>query len=92
MVDLRNCITELENWSEGKAVILRGDGDLFCSGGDLDFAKATGTAEGGLHMSIWMHDILKRFRSLPLVCISFGILTPKIDNSFNVKKRCLSTL
>lgn len=67
MVDFRKCVIELEHWKEGKAVILCGNDGFFCSGGDLDFARATGTPKEGFDMSCWMQDILKRFRRLPLV-------------------------
>lgn len=70
MVDFRKCVTELEQWKEGKALILCGNDGFFCSGGDLDFARATGSPKEGHDMSYWMQDILRRFRRLPLVsCI-----------------------
>lgn len=71
MVDFRNCVLELENWREGKAVILCGDGGNFSSGGDLDFARATGTPEEGFKMSFYMQDTLKRYRNLKLVVMFF---------------------
>ncbi|XP_074032773.1 ethylmalonyl-CoA decarboxylase isoform X2 [Leptinotarsa decemlineata] len=70
MLDLRTCLSELENWKEGKAVILCGEGSNFCSGGDLEFAKASGTPEEGAYMCFFMQDILKRFRKLPLVTVT----------------------
>lgn len=70
MVDFRNCIAELETWKEGKAVILCGSGNNFCSGGDLDFARATGTPQGGFNISTYMHDTLRRYRQLPLVSLN----------------------
>ncbi|KAG5898937.1 hypothetical protein JTB14_004661 [Gonioctena quinquepunctata] len=70
MVELRACVLELEKWKEGKSVILCGKGLNFCSGGDLDFARASGTPEEGSYMSVFMQDILKRFRKLPFVTVS----------------------
>lgn len=72
MVDFGNCVIELENWKEGKAVILCADGENFCSGGDLDFATAIGTPENGFKMSYFMQDVLKRYRNLKLVFIIFS--------------------
>ncbi|CAG9813983.1 unnamed protein product [Phaedon cochleariae] len=70
MVDLGKCVSKLEKWETGKAVIILGAGENFCSGGDLDFAKATGTAKEGFYMSYYMQDTLKRFRKLPMVSVS----------------------
>ncbi|VEN62157.1 unnamed protein product [Callosobruchus maculatus] len=70
MVDLRKCLTELESFKAGKAVILTSKGDNFCSGGDLDFARASGTPQEGFFMSTIMHNVLKKFRKLPLVSVS----------------------
>lgn len=74
MVQLRECVLSLETWKEGKAVILCGKGTNFCSGGDLNFVRATNTPQHGLDMSVWMQDVLKRLKKLPLisVCIVQG--------------------
>ncbi|KAK9889051.1 hypothetical protein WA026_004331 [Henosepilachna vigintioctopunctata] len=74
MIDLRNCIEELENWKEGKAVIIHGEGGNFCSGGDLDLARKTGCPEGASIMSTWMMATLKRLSELKMlsVCIARG--------------------
>ncbi|KAB0791246.1 hypothetical protein PPYR_03046 [Photinus pyralis] len=68
MVEFRDRVEELENWHEGKGVILRGNGCNFCSGADLKFAKAS-TARDGLEMSEWMRDALVRLQRLPLVSV-----------------------
>ncbi|CAH1953471.1 unnamed protein product [Acanthoscelides obtectus] len=70
IVDLRKCVAELESFKDGKAVILTSKGDNFCSGGDLDFVRASGTPQGGFFMSTIMHNTLKRFRNLPLTSVS----------------------
>ncbi|XP_018576150.1 ethylmalonyl-CoA decarboxylase-like isoform X2 [Anoplophora glabripennis] len=70
MVDFRRCLNELEEWKEGKSVLLCGLGSNFCSGGDLDFARSAGTPKEGYYMSCIMQDILKRFRGLPLITVS----------------------
>ncbi|KAJ3639955.1 hypothetical protein Zmor_003281 [Zophobas morio] len=74
MVQLRQCILQLEQWKEGKAVLLCGLGGNFCSGGDLQFAKASGTQTEALHMSSWMQDTLNRLHNLPMfsVCLIQG--------------------
>lgn len=69
MVQMRDCIEDLEKWEEGKAVILYGKGNNFCSGADLDFARKTHTEVGGMQISTWMQDILKRLQNLPLISI-----------------------
>lgn len=69
MVDFRDCVEELEKWQEGKAVILCGRYGNFCSGGDLDFARSTGTPEAGARMSTWMQDALMRLQRLPLISV-----------------------
>ncbi|KAK5637940.1 hypothetical protein RI129_012235 [Pyrocoelia pectoralis] len=68
MVEFRDCIEDLENWKEGKGLILRGAGCNFCSGGDLDFAKIS-TPQDGLDMSTWMQNALMRLQMLPLVSV-----------------------
>lgn len=70
MVDFRKCLDELEEWKEGKAVLLCGLGQNFCSGGDLNFARSAGTPKEGYYMSCIMQDILKRFRRLSLITVS----------------------
>ncbi|XP_044256184.1 ethylmalonyl-CoA decarboxylase-like [Tribolium madens] len=74
MVQLRQCVQKLEEWKEGKAVLLCGLGGNFCSGGDLEFAKASGTQKEALYMSNWMQDTLTRLQKLPMfsVCLIQG--------------------
>ncbi|KAJ3623003.1 hypothetical protein MTP99_019263 [Tenebrio molitor] len=74
MVQLRKCVEELENWKEGKAVFLCGLGGNFCSGGDLVFAKASGTPKKATQMCDWMQDTLSRLQRLPMfsVCLIQG--------------------
>lgn len=67
MVQLGEIVQTLENWTEGKAVLLRGEGSIFCSGGDLDFAKASAGAEGGFKMACYMHNVLSRLKALPML-------------------------
>lgn len=69
MVQLRDCIEVLEKWKDGKAVILYGNGNHFCSGADLNFVKANATPQAGLNMSTWMQDALSRLQRLPLISL-----------------------
>lgn len=70
MVDLHDVVEELEKWETGKGVILKGSSGNFCSGGDLDFARQTGTAEEGYMMSSFMHHVLNKFQRLPLISVA----------------------
>ncbi|XP_034256880.1 ethylmalonyl-CoA decarboxylase-like [Thrips palmi] len=70
MVQLGEIVKALENWTEGKGVLLRGEGSIFCSGGDLDFAKASAGAEGGFKMACYMQNILSRLKALPMLSVA----------------------
>ncbi|KAJ8957295.1 hypothetical protein NQ317_002342 [Molorchus minor] len=70
IVDFHKCVSELEHWKGGKAVLLCGLGNNFCSGGDLDFARSTGTPKEGFYVSYLMQDVLRIFRKLPFVTFS----------------------
>lgn len=74
MVDLLDCIVKLEQWKEGKAVIIYGIGNNFCSGGDLNLAKQTGNPLGASRICTWMQNAMKRLQSLSLLtlCIVHG--------------------
>lgn len=67
MVQLEEIVTTLEGWTEGKGILLRGEGNIFCSGGDLDFARASAGAEGGFKMACYMHNVLSRLKALPML-------------------------
>lgn len=69
MVALWDITHELENWSQGKAVILCSEGDFFCSGGDLTTVKRISNPQDGLLMSTLMHDALMRLYCLPMVTV-----------------------
>lgn len=71
MVVLKEVVNELEEWEAGKAVILRGHGDTFCSGGDLKAVmKEIGTPEEGRMMCEYMQETLTRFMELPLISVA----------------------
>lgn len=39
MVDLEERVTQLENWAEGKGLIVQGAAGTFCSGSDLNAVR-----------------------------------------------------
>ncbi|XP_060229232.1 ethylmalonyl-CoA decarboxylase isoform X3 [Meriones unguiculatus] len=45
MLQLLERVTELENWTEGKGLIVHGAKNTFCSGSDLNAVKALSTPE-----------------------------------------------
>ncbi|TMS36941.1 hypothetical protein L596_003992 [Steinernema carpocapsae] len=61
MVDLENCVRELESWN-GTAVVITGTEGDFCTGGDLEFVKKTATPEDGNKMISYLGRILNRLR------------------------------
>lgn len=40
MTELEERVCELENWTEGKGLIVRGAAGTFCSGSDLNAVRA----------------------------------------------------
>uniref|UniRef100_A0A3B5MDR9 Ethylmalonyl-CoA decarboxylase 1 n=1 Tax=Xiphophorus couchianus TaxID=32473 RepID=A0A3B5MDR9_9TELE len=39
MVDLEEKVSQLENWTEGKSLVVRGAAETFCSGSDLNAVR-----------------------------------------------------
>lgn len=87
MVELRRCVLELEQWQEGKAVLLCGQKDNFCSGADLDIARQTGTPKEAFQLSTWMLDTLERLKKLPLfsICLIQG---PSLGGAAEIAIHC----
>lgn len=71
MVDLDSAVSQLESWKTAKGLLIMGVENNFCSGGDLDFAEKTATAEGGYKMAKFMQNILIRLQQLPLISVAF---------------------
>ena len=67
MVDLRDIVTELENWNSGQGLLMYGVGDSFCSGGDLDLMKTLIENGHGVLMCQYMQETLQRLQALPLL-------------------------
>lgn len=70
MVQLSDIIGELEEWTDGKGVILCGAGGMFCSGADLKFIKAMVKNEQGMKMCQFMQSTLQRLFHLPLLSVA----------------------
>lgn len=45
MLELQERVTELENWKDGKGLIICGAGNTFCSGSDLNAVKAISNSQ-----------------------------------------------
>ncbi|KAG0425296.1 hypothetical protein HPB47_027527 [Ixodes persulcatus] len=67
MVALHDAVAELEAWPLGRALLVLSEGDLFCSGGDLDMMRALDSPEQGAQMAALMHDALTALHDLPLL-------------------------
>ena len=71
MAQLSRRVEELENWKDGKAVILKGMDKTFCSGGDLNAVmKDIGAPEEGRMMCLFMQSTLNRLKDLPLISVA----------------------
>ncbi|XP_023240932.1 ethylmalonyl-CoA decarboxylase-like [Centruroides sculpturatus] len=70
MVQLSEFVTQLENWKNGKAMILYSQGNTFCSGADLTTVKNITDPEGAARMSHLMHNTLYRLSTLPLITVA----------------------
>ncbi|XP_054577649.1 ethylmalonyl-CoA decarboxylase isoform X2 [Eptesicus fuscus] len=64
MLQLLEKVTELENWTEGKGLIVRGAKNTFSSGSDLNAVKALGTPEDGVALCMFMQNTLTRLMRL----------------------------
>lgn len=71
IVGLRDVVTELEKWKNGKGLILFGADNFFCAGGDLKSTmKHMMTPEDGNKMSYYMTNTLTRFQNLPFISLA----------------------
>ncbi|XP_006200094.1 ethylmalonyl-CoA decarboxylase [Vicugna pacos] len=70
MLQLLEKVLELENWTEGKGLIVRGAKNTFSSGSDLNAVKALGTPEDGMALCMFMQNTLTRFVRLPLISVA----------------------
>uniref|UniRef100_A0A3P9IVY8 Ethylmalonyl-CoA decarboxylase n=1 Tax=Oryzias latipes TaxID=8090 RepID=A0A3P9IVY8_ORYLA len=70
MVDLEEKVTQLENWTDGKGVIVQGAAQTFCSGSDLNAVRAMSNSQDGMKMCMFMQNTLTRLLRLPLISVA----------------------
>ncbi|XP_041873304.1 ethylmalonyl-CoA decarboxylase isoform X1 [Corvus kubaryi] len=74
IVELQERVTELENWKDGKGLIIHGAGNTFCSGSDLNAVKEMSNSQDGMNMCMFMQNTLTRLMSLlcrlPLISVA----------------------
>ncbi|KAM6367484.1 ethylmalonyl-CoA decarboxylase [Alca torda] len=70
MLELQERVTELENWKDGKGLIIYGAGNTFCSGSDLNAVKAISNSQDGMNMCMFMQNTLTRLMRLPLISVA----------------------
>ncbi|KAM9005995.1 ethylmalonyl-CoA decarboxylase isoform X2 [Sarcophilus harrisii] len=70
MLQLLEKVIELENWKEGKGLIVCGAKNTFCSGSDLNTVKSIGTSKDGVQLCMFMQNTLTRFMRLPLISVA----------------------
>ncbi|XP_028326821.1 ethylmalonyl-CoA decarboxylase isoform X2 [Gouania willdenowi] len=64
MVSLEERVTQLESWTEGKGLIVRGAAGTFCSGSDLNAVRAISNPQDGMQMCMFMQNTLTRLLRL----------------------------
>ncbi|XP_063416014.1 ethylmalonyl-CoA decarboxylase-like [Mytilus trossulus] len=70
MCELNDIINELQSWQTGKGLILRGENQTFCSGGDLDTFQNILSPEQGYSMSGFIGQCLTNLSQLPLISVA----------------------
>ncbi|XP_030606330.1 ethylmalonyl-CoA decarboxylase isoform X2 [Archocentrus centrarchus] len=70
MVDLEERVSQLENWPEGKGIIVQGAAETFCSGSDLNAVRAISNQQDGMRMCMFMQNALTRLLRLPLISVA----------------------
>ncbi|XP_070556464.1 ethylmalonyl-CoA decarboxylase-like [Ptychodera flava] len=72
MAALSDIVSELEVWSNGKAIILHGSPEcrVFCAGADLALVKTFLAPDQGCQMTLFMQNTLNRLMRLPLVSVA----------------------
>ncbi|XP_068087593.1 ethylmalonyl-CoA decarboxylase-like [Hyperolius riggenbachi] len=70
MIELEERVCDLENWQEGKGLIVYGAENTFCSGADLNVAKALTNPQDGMKMCMFMQNTLTRLQRLPLISVA----------------------
>ena len=71
MIEFNEITKRLLQWKDGKAVVLIGANNQFCSGGDLkNFMNHLETDKLGYMMSCYMHKVMREFSLLPMPTIA----------------------
>ncbi|KAG6933389.1 ethylmalonyl-CoA decarboxylase 1, partial [Chelydra serpentina] len=70
MLELQERVTELENWKDGKGLIIHGAENTFCSGSDLNAVRAMSSPQDGMNMCMFMQNTLTRLKRLPLISVA----------------------
>nr|XP_020646383.1 ethylmalonyl-CoA decarboxylase isoform X1 [Pogona vitticeps] len=70
MVELQEKVAELENWKNGKGLIVRGAENTFCSGSDLNAVMVLSRPQDGMDMCMFMQNTLTRLMRLPLITVA----------------------
>uniref|UniRef100_A0A8D0GPB6 Ethylmalonyl-CoA decarboxylase n=1 Tax=Sphenodon punctatus TaxID=8508 RepID=A0A8D0GPB6_SPHPU len=70
MIELQERVLELENWKDGKGLIIHGAENSFCSGSDLNAVRALSSAQDGMNMCMFMQNTLTRLMRLPLITVA----------------------
>uniref|UniRef100_A0A3B4XR34 Ethylmalonyl-CoA decarboxylase n=2 Tax=Seriola lalandi dorsalis TaxID=1841481 RepID=A0A3B4XR34_SERLL len=70
MVDLEEQVSQLENWTDGKGLIVQGAAETFCSGSDLNAVRAISNPQDGMKMCMFMQNTLTRLLRLPLISVA----------------------
>uniref|UniRef100_F6X2L1 Ethylmalonyl-CoA decarboxylase n=1 Tax=Ciona intestinalis TaxID=7719 RepID=F6X2L1_CIOIN len=71
MLDLRRITIELSKWNEGKAIVLRGKGNMFCAGSDLAAVQFLVSPKEGGNVCMYMQNTLYAFQCLPMVSLAY---------------------
>jgi len=67
MVQLSDVVHDLEKWTSGRVVLLRGSNGQFCSGGDLKFVRRIADPLSGSKMCIFMQGVTGRLHRLQMI-------------------------
>ncbi|XP_063054780.1 ethylmalonyl-CoA decarboxylase-like [Engraulis encrasicolus] len=70
MLELEERVAELEGWTKGKGLIVKGAGQNFCSGNDLNKIKAMIDPQDGMKVCMFMQNALTRLNRLPLISVA----------------------
>ncbi|XP_061772249.1 ethylmalonyl-CoA decarboxylase isoform X1 [Nerophis ophidion] len=70
MVELEEKVSQLEQWTHGKGLIVQGASGTFCSGSDLNAVKAISKAQDGMKMCMFMQNTLTRLLRLSLISVA----------------------